>query len=618
MVNLKANQPKIIRILQVDDDRSLLEISKLILLDIDCNFVIDHACSVDQGLNKLAAESYDVVVSDYEMPQKDGLQFLKELREQKYTIPFILFTGKGREEVAIKALNLGADGYFDKHGSPQTVYGELHHGIHSVVNRRKAEEALRMSEEDYDKLINGMNDIAWVTDFNCNFVEINDAAVKFLGYSKAELLSMGPSDIDKSLSKQQIIDNIKQMRVDAVQVFETTLATKDEKIIPVEIISSLVTYKGKKAILSIARNITERKKAEEALVKAEAHYHGLFDNLDEGFELIEVIRDEKGEACDFRYLEVNRVYEEQSGMKSSEIVGKTTSEIFPDSEEYWLEVFDKVERTGKPDSFENYSKPLHGYYQTYAFPFGKNQVGVLIRDITKRKKSEQEQKDNNQKIRLINEKLSIVGSLTRHDVGNKLAIIQFNEFLLRKSIGNNPELAKYLDGIKTAVDNSNNLLEFSRLYERIGVEKLTKMNVFECVNMAAALFSSLSSVKIMNDCQGLEVMADSMLKQLFYNLIDNSLKHGKKVDQIRIHFSKKTDKVRLFYEDNGGGIAEVNKSKIFGVGFTTGGGSGLGLYLVKKMIESYGWTITEEGEPGKGVKFSINIPKRDKNGKKTI
>ncbi len=76
------------------------------LLDLDSSIKIENACYADDGLKKLSLKKYDIVVSDYEMPQKDGLQFLKELREAKNEISFILFTGKGREEVAIKALNL--------------------------------------------------------------------------------------------------------------------------------------------------------------------------------------------------------------------------------------------------------------------------------------------------------------------------------------------------------------------------------------------------------------------------------------------------------------------------------------------------------------------------------
>jgi signal transduction histidine kinase len=87
------------------------------------------------------------------------------------------------------------------------------------------------------------------------------------------------------------------------------------------------------------------------------------------------------------------------------------------------------------------------------------------------------------------------------------------------------------------------------------------------------------------------------------------------VTQIRLHYTKEDGGVKLFYEDNGVGVPEANKSKLFEVGFTTGKGSGLGLYLVKKMMDVYGWEIEENGEPGKGAKFVITIPNHNKDGK---
>jgi signal transduction histidine kinase len=66
--------------------------------------------------------------------------------------------------------------------------------------------------------------------------------------------------------------------------------------------------------------------------------------------------------------------------------------------------------------------------------------------------------------------------------------------------------------------------------------------------------------------------------------------------------------VKLFYEDDGVGVPEANKPKLFEIGFTTGEGSGLGLYLIKKMMEVYGWTISEDGEHGRGAKFKLTIP----------
>jgi DNA-binding NtrC family response regulator len=85
---------------------------------------------------------FDVIVSDYVMPDKDGLTFLKELRGKGENIPFIIFTGKGSEEVAKEALNLGACHYLNKTGDPATVYCELIHSIMEAAKTREAEEAL--------------------------------------------------------------------------------------------------------------------------------------------------------------------------------------------------------------------------------------------------------------------------------------------------------------------------------------------------------------------------------------------------------------------------------------------------------------------------------------------
>ncbi len=132
---------------------------------------------------------------------------------------------------------------------------------------KKTEETLMASEAKYRELINGMTETVWVIDFDGTFIDVNDAAVNALGYSRAELLSLGIQGIDKYLSRKQVQGLIDRLPKVGTHIFETAHTTKDGKEIPVEISSSLVTYQGKQAILSIARNITERvemrKKIEE-------------------------------------------------------------------------------------------------------------------------------------------------------------------------------------------------------------------------------------------------------------------------------------------------------------------------------------------------------------------
>ncbi len=262
-----------IRVLHVDDDASLLEISKLILKDQYSCFEIDHACCVDEGLTKLATGNYDIVISDYEMPQKDGLQFLSELRKQKNEIPFILFTGKGREEVAIKALNLGADGYHNKQGSPETVYGELSHDIRIVVEHYKAKQKLIKSETKYSYLFSNMlngfahckmifdkegKPVDWV------YLEVNDAFTKLTGLEREAV-------IGKKVTKA--ILGIEKSNPELFEIYgRVALTGKHEQFdilfAPMKIWLSVSAYSPEKgSFIALFENISDRKNAEEKLKK---------------------------------------------------------------------------------------------------------------------------------------------------------------------------------------------------------------------------------------------------------------------------------------------------------------------------------------------------------------
>jgi signal transduction histidine kinase len=107
-----------------------------------------------------------------------------------------------------------------------------------------------------------------------------------------------------------------------------------------------------------------------------------------------------------------------------------------------------------------------------------------------------------------------------------------------------------------------------------------------------------------------------MLTTLFYNLIDNTVKHGVNADYIEVYIQKnKDDSESIVYQDNGVGISTKDKIKLFEAGI--GDGKGFGLFLIKKTCEFYGWTITEEGQPGKGARFKITIPNSNFVKKKT-
>jgi PAS domain S-box-containing protein len=135
-----------IRVLYVDDEPDLLEIGKL-FLEESGNFTVTTTLSATNAIRLIEREKFDVIVSDYQMPGMDGIQFLVEVRQHFGTIPFILFTGRGREEVVIQALNSGADFYLQKGGEPGAQFAELSHKIKKAVEALRAEEADRASRD---------------------------------------------------------------------------------------------------------------------------------------------------------------------------------------------------------------------------------------------------------------------------------------------------------------------------------------------------------------------------------------------------------------------------------------------------------------------------------------
>jgi PAS domain S-box-containing protein len=304
--------------------------------ELDCAFVVAHDITERKKSEELLKESESKYVRLFNTAEvgmfrtklnnseilecnEKLLQILGYTREEMLGRPAILFyvdAGQRQElakinqtkgELVDSEINL-----FSKLGKVKTCLlssklypdeGILEGSIIDITERKEAEEALVKSEANYRNLLNGMSETAWVIDFERNFIDVNDAAVKVLGYSKEELLRIGVKGIDKNLRPEDAKSLLSRLVSVGAQVFETVHTAKDGKKIPVEISSSLITYYGKQAILSIARNITERKKAEQALIESEERFRKAFSTSPDAF-MITTLSESLIVECNDAFLEM--------------------------------------------------------------------------------------------------------------------------------------------------------------------------------------------------------------------------------------------------------------------------------------------------------------------------
>ena len=259
---------KALAILHVDDDTCFLGVSKQIL-EMNSKFEVDVASSVEEAIQKMQQKRYNAAISDYEMPNQDGLLFLKLLREQQNDVPFVLFTGKDREDVAIKALNLGSDAYINKSGDPETVYGELSDALIKSIERKKSKKLLADSEFKYRKLIAGLlQGLLIVQGPKPRIVFANPEMEKITGFSNQELISLSPSEMGNMVHPEdrEIFVNLFSRRIsgaEAESCYEFRGIRKDGSMIWLETCASLIEYNGQPAVQGVFLDITERKKAEE-------------------------------------------------------------------------------------------------------------------------------------------------------------------------------------------------------------------------------------------------------------------------------------------------------------------------------------------------------------------
>ncbi|MCF3649202.1 PAS domain-containing protein [Synoicihabitans lomoniglobus] len=290
------------------------------------------------------------------------------------------------------------DVHYDSAGQAERLFGTSQ----DVTRREETQRALATSRRQMEAALASMTDALFITDTQGRLIEFNDAFLTFhrfkheseCGLTLAdypEIFDVFMADGTPAPAKMWVV--ARALRGETVTSAEYGVRRKDTGESWVGSYSFAPMRNEDGAIIGsvvVARDITEQRRMETQLVESERRYHTLFDEMDEGFCVIDVIFDEHDHPVDFRFLVTNPAFEVQTGLKNVE--GETMRKLAPDLEEYWFETYGRVALTGESAQLVNWAEELSRWYDVYAFRFGpteQRQVAVLFKDVTERKLAEQ-------------------------------------------------------------------------------------------------------------------------------------------------------------------------------------------------------------------------------------
>jgi len=305
----------------VDDEIDFLELVSAYLEEKGV-FEILTAPSAEEALRLLRSYPVEVIVSDYQMPGTDGIGLLKRVRREYGGIPFIMFTGRGREQIAIQALNEGADFYLQKAGDPRTMFAELHHVMESALSRWSAEKALEHNARRFRTLIENSSDLILTIDGASRIGYVSPSSERLLGYGPEEMANRSLRDIldpEGIIRLKEAIDTVSSLPGRREKIEVGLRHRKGHWLtFEAELIADRDSPDGDRLILN-ARDVTERKRLEGELRQSREEKDIILDSLLENV----VYKDR-----DSRIIWVNRAAAESVGMRPEEMIGRYCYELW--------------------------------------------------------------------------------------------------------------------------------------------------------------------------------------------------------------------------------------------------------------------------------------------------
>ncbi|MBN2733732.1 MAG: PAS domain-containing sensor histidine kinase, partial [Methanomicrobiaceae archaeon] len=557
----------------------------------------------EAGAKLVGIEQNDI--SKYKM----GDLFASDIKEKLNAEVIPAITKKGSWEGDLQYINLKTGVPVDVHTmsfsikDPETkepLY--LANVSLDITARKRAEEALAREKANVEYILDslpGMFYMFYMIDEKGQFVRWNKNLETLTGYSAEEVLKMKPLEFIDIRYKDLVNESLSKAFSEGYADMEANIVTKDGKRIPFFFSANKQIIDNTPYILGMGLDITTTKDAEKEIAKLAA----IVQNSGEFIALA----DNEGQLTFINEAGAKMVGINRNNISMYKIVDvlpndqqeKLNSEILPTLKEKGFWKGDLRYRNINTEKLTD----VHAMTFTITDPDTDKTLYLanVSLNITDRKNAEAALKE-------VNKKLNLLGSITRHDILNQVTGAQgYMEILeMDGALPPNSKIEKYCSKIQGAIETIKRQILFTKDYKDLGEQSPEWYNVKDIINNNYKNLG-FKEIKLINETENLEVYADPLFEKVIYNLFDNAVKHGDKITIINFYFKESEDHLDLICEDDGVGIPEEYKEKIFKREYYKN--TGLGLFLSREILSITGLSIEETGEFGKGAKFVIHIPK---------
>ena len=598
-----------IRVLHVDDDPAFAELTATFLERADDRFVVDSVTSVEAGMDRLAAAHVDCVVSDYEMDRLNGIEFLDAIRAAYGDLPFVLFTGKGSEEVASEAIFAGVTDYLQK-GRGTERYTILAHRISNAVAAHRSRAESEARRQRLEGILTAVPGCVVQVDADGQFVFANERAKDVLGLTRTTVTDRAYNDVEWGI-RDLDGDPIPDAELPFRRVYETgeplygyrhTIRWPDgtEKMLLVNGAPMFDDDGTVESVLFSLVDVTERRARKRRLEETKQRLDSILENTTTPMFLKD---------ADGRYLLVNDRYRELFGLADGEVIGHTDAEIHPTTVAAEVEANDRrvldtaeplrtTERIvvdGEERTFLSSKVPVHDGTDDGLL----NAVFGVAKDITEREAYRTTLERQNE---LLEQFVGVVS----HDLRSPVTVAQGRLDLAAEEC-DSAHLDDAADALVRCQELIDDLLALSRQGQGAdGVESVSLADAVDAcwrtVDTGAATLTVETTGTIRAD--------RSRLGQLLQNLVRNAVEHGPAGDGtddpgVSITVGDMDD--GFYVADDGPGIPPDVRERAFEAGYSASEGTtGFGLGIVAQVAAAHGWTVRiAESEAG-GARFEIS------------